>query len=392
MEQAISTQSVYAGPQGYVRLTALEAAGRRGLLLRYANPDPRKLHAVDYQGMVEMCEALERIEGLLAEASADVPAFLVMMGTCDALHAGADITQFAGDPDYDAIRAHLHRGAEFDTRLKALWPKLRSVAVLFGDRYGGSVEWPLFCEYAVADARTRVQFSEVQLGIVPGWSGVLNVLLKSGAQNALYMGATGNPVSASQMLDMGLAQRVVETAAPPQRNAVPAEQWDAVWTQYCADCEAKLLFAALELAVSTVGKESTGAGAHGYTLSTEAELAEEIARRTNPAPYAALRDEIALAYTRLDPADAEGPKTLAKRALVEVAKLGKPLAPGAVEAVRTFVAHWASLTRAELLARYGEAAHEEAELCCGLMPTEHRRRGVSAVLSKHPAERVAVFE
>lgn len=385
MAQESSQQSGYAGPHGYVTLRTAECGGIRGLVLRYANPDPRKLHAIDEQGMIEMFAALEKIECLAGEGGAE---FLVFHGTCDPVHAGADITQFAGNPDYVVIRGHLQRGTELDIRLKALWPRLRTVAVFNGDRYGGSVEWPLFCEYGVADVRTRIQFSEVHLGIIPGWNGVLNVLLKSGAQNAVYMGATGNPVSAAQMLQMGLVQRVVETPPPPQKNEVPAEQWPALWAQYCADCEGKLLEAALELAA---GNEAP-APRSGFELASEGALAEEIERRTDAQAYRALSEGIAAELAAADPADPEVPKTLAKKAAVEVAKLGKPLAPQAVEAVRGFVDRWAGMPEGELLRRFAEAAREEAELCCALMPTQHRRLGVNAVLSKNPAERVAVFD
>jgi enoyl-CoA hydratase/carnithine racemase len=384
-----SEQQVYSGGQGYVSLRRIEHKGQSGLLLRYANPDPRKLHAIDEQGMIEMFEALAVLEESAAIPGGEGgPAFVVFSGNCDPVHAGADITQFAGEPDYEMIKKHLHRGTELDARLKALWPRLRTVAVLYGDRYGGSVEWPLFCEFAVADSRCRIQFSEVHLGILPGWNGVLNVLLKSGAQNALYMGTTGNPVSAQQMQEIGLVQEIVNTPLPPGRNDVSPEQWPQLWGQYAESTERQLVSAALDLAVGYAGTD----GGPVAQLASEAELAEELLRRTDPTPYRTLRDSIAAELMALAETDVEGQKALGKKVALELARLGKPLAPEAVEFVRSLVEHWGGRSREELLSHYAEAAREEADLCCELMPSRHRRIGVNAVLSKNPIERVPVFD
>ena len=158
--------TLYSGSGGYVNVEAIEYDGHPGALFFYANPDPRKLHAVDTRGMQELEDAIGVIE-----ARAHDLKYVVFYGAYDPVHAGADITEFAGAPDYPAIRTHLLRGAALDARIKALWPKLRTVGIFCGDRYGGSLEWPLFAEWGVADARTTVQFSEVHLGIIPGWNG-----------------------------------------------------------------------------------------------------------------------------------------------------------------------------------------------------------------------------
>ena len=203
-----SLQPAFSGAEGYCELSYIEAAGRRGALLYYVNPDQRKLHAVDSTGL----EELEQAVALLEQSDA---AFCIFYGAYDPLHAGADVTEFAGDPDLQAIHVHLQRGTQLDERIKALWPRMRTVSIIAGERFGGSVEWPLFAQYAVAAAPARIQLSEVQLGIIPGWNGVLNVLLKAGPLNAKYMAATGNPVNAQQMLALSLANVVVDVPQAP---------------------------------------------------------------------------------------------------------------------------------------------------------------------------------
>ena len=75
-----------------------------------------------------------------------------------------------------------------------------------------------------------------------------------------------------------------------------------------------------------------------------------------------------------------------------LAELGKPLAPSAVTGLSEYVDRWQSKTRQEQVAEFAQAAREEAQLCSDLMHTEHRRRGINAILSKSLPDRVPVFD
>lgn len=373
----------FKGAKGYAHAAPVEHEAKQGALVYFANPDPRKLHAVDVDGMNELYHAIEAVE-----AHADDLAFCVFYGAYDPVHAGADITQFAGDPDVDAIRAHLYRGTDLDTRVKALWPKLRTVAAFCGDRYGGSVEWPLFAEWGVCDKATRIQFTEVHLGIVPGWNGILNTWLKGGRGNARYMGCTGNPVNAEQMKLMGLVQEVVETPDAPDRRAIERDQWAEAWAAHAEVCEELLLSAALDVAT----QEKPLIRSQGYELAFEDKQEEEINRRLDPAPYAALKKKTAEAAAALDPETQKDElKALIKASQKELAAMGKPLAPQAVAAVQDYLTRWGSLTTGEVFERYGEIGRNEADLCAQLMETEHRRIGIDAVLNRDPAAKIPVF-
>jgi enoyl-CoA hydratase/carnithine racemase len=384
MDAFAHAEPLYTGEAGFATAHRITHAGRSGALVYYANPDPRKLHSISVPGLRELEAAVDsviRAPGL---------SFCVFHGAYDLIHAGADITQFAGEPDHAVIDAHLRRGTELDARIKAeLWPRLRTVGVLCGDRYGGSVEWLLFAEHAVAAGNTRLQFSEVQLGILPGWNGILNVLLRSHAANALYLGATGNTVNAERVLAAGLARRVVELPADPDRRTVAPEDWPAVWAEHAARCQGLLLDAALELAVA----EDWDTAPLASLLARPAEIAAELARRQDPAPYRALRERLEqrLAALGVEPAK-EALRELRQEAARGLLELGKPLAPTAVAGVQAYVERWGELGRAELLALYAEASQAEAELCMALMRSEHRRRGVDAVLSRSPFGRVTVFD
>jgi enoyl-CoA hydratase/carnithine racemase len=386
MEAVSMSGMLYEGQWGYVWVKRVERTGQRGALLYYAHPDPRKLHIIDEQGMRELANG---VKAVAESPEAEQLRFCVFHGAYDPVHAGADITQFAGDCNYDAIKDHLLRGTDLDTQVKQLWPRLRTVSVFCGDRYGGSVEWPLFAEWAVADARTRVQFSEVHLGIIPGWNGVLNTILRTHPANARYMAQTGNAVTAEQMLHMGLVQRVIQTPAAPDRRSVPREQWATVWAAHAEVCQQLLLDAALELAA----QEARPRRETGYRLLTDEDAGEEVRRRTDVGRYKALRSRFRQDAARINAeTQPDAMKNLMREITSELNRLGKPLAPKSVAAVSQYVQRWSGLPRDQVLGSYEEAGRAEASLCDELMRTEHRRIGVNAVLTRVPEERIPVFE
>jgi enoyl-CoA hydratase/carnithine racemase len=382
-------ETLYSGAHNYVTLTRVHHHGRFGVLLYYANPDPRKLHAVDERGMLELFQAVATVEEqAVLPAESGGLSFLVLYGAYDAVHAGADITEFAGEPDYERLRAHMYRGVELDARIKALWPRLRTVGVLCGNRFGGSVEWPLFAQYGVADTATTLQLSEVTLGILPGWDGILNVMFRSGSDNALYMAATGNPVSGTQLLETGLVHALVESDSAPDRQLSAPEAYAVAWQAHAERSQQRLLDAALQLATA----QSTAAAGATPALSTPEDLEAELARRTAVEPYQTLRDHILLQVEGIAPDQQEAElKRLGKLAMSELGNLGKPLAPNAVEAISGFVEQYRELSAAELTERTLELGRHEADLCIELMRHDNRRVGVNAVLSKDPVAKVPVF-
>lgn len=392
MSAEMEKSSLFAGEQGYVHLDAVKHNGRKGALLHYENPNPAKMHAIDTQGMLEMEQAVSALEGT------EGLEFCVLYGSYDLIHAGADVTEFRGDCDIDAIGKHLKRGTRLDARIKKLWPRMRTVGIFTGDRYGGSVEWPLFAEWGICDKDTRIQLSEVHLGIIPGWNGVLNVHLKCGPERALYMGQTGNTLYAQDMLRCGIVQEVVETPEGPERKVVAPEDWKQAWQNHSAKAGPILLDAALRLASNAEAPvrrrefPDTEEGKQARSAMLDS-LMQEIADRTDIRKYEELHDRIAReasALRKLE--DEDGLKALGKKAFKELLELRKPLAPLAVKAVSQFVAELMDRTRERIFAEYEDLGLMEAELCTSLMETEHRRIGVNAVLSRNPEDKVPVFD
>jgi enoyl-CoA hydratase/carnithine racemase len=383
MEQQPLSDVVYHGAADHVTVCVIEHGGKRGALFFLHNPDPRKLQAVPDTALDEFAAGLDAIE---ADTSLK---FCIFHSTCDFIHAGADVTQFFGDVDDAWIREYARKGVRLDVRVKKLWPKMRTIAIMFGDRFGGSTEWPLFAEFGICDDKTAIQVTEVHLAILPGWDGLLNILLKAGPLNCRYMGQTGNRVPATQMLGMGAAHSVVTTPQRPNPKAFPEKaDYEKALKEYKAECEKLLMDEALRLAT----EEHFMKPKQELVIASEREIEDEVVRRLNPEPYRDLQREVAKKMEALgeNPPD-DAVKEVNKFVSAELSKLGKPLAPGSVAAVAEFLDKFGNLSREELLERFEEIGMWEGMRFCDLVATENRHIGIRAILTKNPVERVPVF-
>jgi len=355
----MADETLFAGSGGFATLTAARSGARKGAVLEIGNPES-KVNTLPPEALTEIGQALDAVE---ADGSLE---FLVLCGGEGRIHAGADVNMFAGEIapsgdgkkiDLGAVDAYLKQGTALDVRIKKLSQKLVTVSAMYGERFGGSVEWPLMATYCVAAEDTGIQLSEVNIGILPGWDGVLNVAIKAGPANALYMGTTGARLTAEQMLEAGIVDAVV-----------PEEQ---------------IVARALELAGSKPPKRE---GVEGKDLLGEEELLKLITERLDTARYQALRDEVAGEKEGADP------KELSKSVDKRLAKLGKPSAPLAVEAVTAFVQDCQNADLSDVSV-IETLAFKEAALCAALMKTRDRVLGIDSILKAREdvLNKIAIF-
>ncbi|MCO5089513.1 enoyl-CoA hydratase-related protein [Bosea sp. (in: a-proteobacteria)] len=156
---------------------------------------------------------VQRLYDVFAEGSRDpeVQAF-ALIGNGANFCGGAEITEFGtpyaeGQADVPALLPFM------DTLTKPI------VAGLHGATMGGGLEIALACHYRIALAGTRLALPEVKLGILPGAGGAPRVTRLIGVERALDFLAFGEPVSAEEVLAIGL---VDEVAADDIRNATLA--------------------------------------------------------------------------------------------------------------------------------------------------------------------------
>ena len=115
--------------------------------------------------------------------------------------AGADISEFAS-----GVKPP-HLGDVVDKL--AASPKI-VVAALFGTTFGGGLEVALGCNYRIALASGKVGLPEVKLGIIPGAQGTQRLPRLTGAEFALKLITSGNPISSAEALAAGAIDRITE--------------------------------------------------------------------------------------------------------------------------------------------------------------------------------------
>jgi len=126
---------------------------------------------------------------------------LVIMGAGRTFSAGADIREFdrpLGPPDLNDVIGRIEAS-----------PKI-VVAALHGTALGGGLEVALGCHYRCALRSTRVGFPEVTLGLVPGAGGTQRLPRLVGAELALRIIASGEPMSAEQAHRLGRIDELID--------------------------------------------------------------------------------------------------------------------------------------------------------------------------------------
>ncbi|WP_026298744.1 3-hydroxyacyl-CoA dehydrogenase NAD-binding domain-containing protein [Deinococcus aquatilis] len=137
----------------------------------------------------------------VAEQDASIAA-VVIIGGGRTFIAGADIKTF----DLPREQAPDLRG--FITRLDGF--SKPTVAAVHGTALGGGLEVALACTYRVALAGAQLGLPEVKLGIFPGAGGTQRLPRVVGAQKALEMMLSGNPIGAAEGAQLGLIDELVQ--------------------------------------------------------------------------------------------------------------------------------------------------------------------------------------
>jgi 3-hydroxyacyl-CoA dehydrogenase len=113
--------------------------------------------------------------------------------------AGADIREFGKPPE----APHL---PDVVAAIEACDKPV--LAAIHGTALGGGFEVALGCHYRIAAADAKVGLPEVKLGLLPGASGTQRLPRLIGAEKALDMMLSGNPLAANAALEVGAIDKI----------------------------------------------------------------------------------------------------------------------------------------------------------------------------------------
>ncbi|MCL4149746.1 UNVERIFIED_CONTAM: hypothetical protein GTU68_025703 [Idotea baltica] len=142
--------------------------------------------------------------------SADLTSYvgIILTGSGEkAFAAGADIKEF--------LALDEQSGKELSLQGKAVMKKIERsdvpvIAVINGYALGGGCELALACHLIIAESHAKFGFPEVNLGLLPGYSGTQRMIQRVGRSRALEFMMTAGMISADQAESWGLASYKVD--------------------------------------------------------------------------------------------------------------------------------------------------------------------------------------
>lgn len=162
-----------------------------------------KLNALSYALVDRLAAELDALE------AADGVRAVVLTGAGRAFSAGADIPEFAASiARGDAVAAFCRRGQRLTARIES-FPK-PIVTAVNGLAFGGGCEIVEASHLTVASRLATFGKPEIALGMLPTFGGTQRLPRIAGRKRALRMILTGEPISASAALAIGLVNEVVE--------------------------------------------------------------------------------------------------------------------------------------------------------------------------------------
>ena len=174
---------------------------RRGSLLLVTINRPESLNALNTAFFDEM-------DHLIANEATD-PGLtaIVITGSGKAFIAGADIAEMVNKTPAEAEAFSLRGQTTFRSISTTAVPV---IAAINGFALGGGLELALACDFRIASSTAKFGQPEVNLGLIPGYAGTQRLPRLVGMGDALYMLTTGEMLTATDALRIGLVQKVTE--------------------------------------------------------------------------------------------------------------------------------------------------------------------------------------
>src|ERR1700686_3564795 len=162
-------------------------------------------------------DVIEEFDSVLAALENQRPTGLVIRSAKKSgFIAGADVNEFRGATDPQAVEAAIGRAHAVIDRLDGL--TIPTVAVIHGFCLGGGLEVALACQSRIAIDGARFGFPEVLLGLHPGLGGTARFTQLVNPMQAMSLMLTGKTIDARRAKSLGLVDGVAQERHV--RNAV----------------------------------------------------------------------------------------------------------------------------------------------------------------------------
>jgi 3-hydroxyacyl-CoA dehydrogenase len=142
-------------------------------------------------------------DGLDRAANSEFVGAVVITGAGAMFCGGADVSEF-DSPEMIAAPNLADLFAMIENFPKPV------IAAINGTALGGGLELAMACHYRLATAAAQLGFPEVKLGILPGAGGTQRLPRLVGAERALNMIVSGNPLAARELAKTDLLDSVVD--------------------------------------------------------------------------------------------------------------------------------------------------------------------------------------
>ncbi|KAF1929864.1 enoyl-CoA hydratase [Didymella exigua CBS 183.55] len=162
---------------------------------------PEKRNALSQELIDELIEVLSE-----TDKDASVRVVILTGSEQGPFSAGADLAELAHISTAQAFQ----RGWLKDLNDSVDSFRKPIIAAVRGFAFGGGFELALLCDMIYAAVDARFGFPEINLGTIPGMGGTQRLSKTVGKQKALEMILTGLPVTAREMEQRGVVNKVVD--------------------------------------------------------------------------------------------------------------------------------------------------------------------------------------
>src|SRR5947209_3341751 len=164
---------------------------------------PDALNALNFQLVSELAEALDEFD-----RDENIRCIVITGAGEKAFAAGADIKEMS---DKTPIQMMLG-GFEAWERIRRMHTPM--IAAVGGYALGGGCELAMHCDIIVASENARFGQPEILIGVIPGAGGTQRLARTFGKYRAMEMVLTGAQVTAQEMFEHNLVNRVVPKGEP----------------------------------------------------------------------------------------------------------------------------------------------------------------------------------